>query len=44
MKIIKTYKIKLTKTQFHKIVYSGGFLGRLEGPLLKTGYPLMKMN
>ena len=28
--------IKLTKTQLHKIGQSGGFLGRLLGPLLKT--------
>ena len=27
--------IKLSKTQFHKIGQSGGFLGRLLGPLLK---------
>ena len=26
----------------HKIAQSGGFLGRLLGPLLKTGLPLMK--
>ena len=26
----------------HKIEQSGGFLGRLLGPLLKTGLPLMK--
>ena len=26
----------------HKIGQSGGFLGRLLGPLLKTGLPLMK--
>ena len=34
--------IKLSKTQFHKIGQSGGFLGRLLGPLLKTGLPSMK--
>ena len=34
--------IKLSKTQLHKIGQSGGFLGRLLGPLLKTGLPLMK--
>ena len=28
--------IKLSKTQFHKIGQSRGFLGRLLGPLLKT--------
>ena len=34
--------IKLSKTQFHKIWYSGGFLSRFLGPLLKTGLSLMK--
>ena len=34
--------IKLSKTQLHKIGQSGGFLGRLLGPLLQTGLPLMK--
>ena len=34
--------IKLPKTEFHKLRQSGGFLGRLLGPLLKTGLPLMK--
>ena len=34
--------IKLSKTQLSKMVKSGGFLGRLLGPLLKTGLPLMK--
>ena len=29
------------KTQLHKIGQSGGFLGRLLGPLLKTGLPLI---
>ena len=33
--------IKLSKTQLHKIGQSGGFLGRLLGPLLKTGLPLI---
>ena len=33
--------IKLSKTQLHKIRLSGGFLGRLLGPLLKTGLPLI---
>ena len=32
--------IKLSKTQLHKIGKSGGFLGRLLGQLLKTGFPL----
>ena len=34
--------IRLSKTQLHKIRQSGGFLGRILGPLLKTGLPLMK--
>ena len=34
--------IKLSKIQLHKIGQSGGFLGRLLGPLLKTWLPLMK--
>ena len=34
--------IKLSKTQLHKIRLSRRFLGRLLGPLLKTGMPLMK--
>ena len=34
--------IKLSKTQLHKIGQSGRFLGRLLGPLLKTGLRLMK--
>ena len=29
--------IKLSKTQLSKMVQSGGFPGRLPGPLLKTG-------
>ena len=33
--------IKLSKTQVHKIGQSGGFLGRLLGPLLKIGLPLI---
>ena len=32
---------KLSKTQLFKIGQSGGFLGRLAGPLLKTGLPLI---
>ena len=31
--------IKLSKTQLHIIGQSGGFLGKLLGPLLKTGLP-----
>ena len=34
--------IKLSKTQLSKIIQSGGFLGRLLGPSLKTGLPLIK--
>ena len=34
--------IKLSKTQLSKMIRSGGFLGRLLGPLLKTGLPLIK--
>ena len=34
--------IKLPKAQISKITQSGGFLGRLLGPLLKTGLPLIK--
>ena len=34
--------IRLSKTQLSKMIQSGGFLGRLLGPLLKTGLPLMK--
>ena len=33
--------IKLSKTQLHKIGQSRGFLGRLLGPLLKTGLPFI---
>ena len=33
--------IKLSKTQISKMMQSEGFLGRLLGPLLKTGLPLM---
>ena len=34
--------IKFSKTQSSKMIQSGGFLGRLLGPLLKTGLPLIK--
>ena len=34
--------IKLSKTQLSKMMQSGGFLGRLLGPLLKTGLRLIK--
>ena len=33
--------IKLSRTQLHKTGQSGGFLGRLLGPLLKTGLSLI---
>ena len=32
----------LSKTQSSKMIQSGGFLGRLIGPLLKTRLPLKK--
>ena len=35
--------IKLSKTQLSRMIKSGGYLGRLLGPLLKTGLPLIKM-
>ena len=34
--------IKLSKAQISKIIKSGGFLGKLLGPLLKTELPLLK--
>ena len=34
--------IKLPKTQLSKMIQSRRFLGKLLGPLLKTGLPLMK--
>ena len=34
--------IKLAKTQSSMMTQSRGFLGRLVGPSLKTGLPLMK--
>ena len=34
--------IKLSKAQISKIIQPGGFLGKLHGPLLKTGLPLLK--
>ena len=34
--------IKLSKTQLSKMIQSGGFLGRLLGPLLNKGLPLIK--
>ena len=35
--------LNLSKSQISKIIQSGGFLGRLLGPLLKTGLPIIKM-
>ena len=35
--------IKLETTQLSKMIQSGGFLGRLLGPLLKTGLSLIKV-
>ena len=34
--------IKLSKSQIKKTIQTGGFLGKLLGPLLKTGLPLLK--
>ena len=34
--------VKFSKTQLSKMIQSGGFLGRLLGPFLKTGLPLIK--
>ena len=34
--------IKLSKAQIKKIIQSGRFLGKLFGPLLKAGLPLLK--
>ena len=34
--------VKLSKTQLSKRIQSGGFLGRLLGPLVRTGLPLIK--
>ena len=34
--------IKLSKTQLSKMIQPGGFLGKLLGPLLRTGLPLTK--
>ena len=35
--------IKLSKAHLHKIGQSGGFIGRLLGPLLKNGFTLIEM-
>ena len=37
-----TLNIKLSKTRLSIMIQSGGFLGRLLGPLLKSGLPLLK--
>ena len=34
--------LKFSRAQISKIIQSGGFLGRLRGPLLKTGSLLIK--
>ena len=34
--------IKISKTQISNMIQSGGFLGRIRDPLLKTGLPLIK--
>ena len=34
--------IKFSKAEISKIIQSGGFLGKLLGPVLKTGLPLIK--
>ena len=34
--------IKFSKAELSKMIQSGGFLGKLLGPLLKTGLPLIK--
>ena len=34
--------MKLSKAQISKIIQSGGFLGKLLGPFLNTGFPLIK--
>ena len=34
--------IKLSKAQLSKIIQPGGFLGKIFGPVLKTGLPLLK--
>ena len=39
---IMSADLKLSRAQISKITQSGGFLGRLLGPLLKTGLPLIK--
>ena len=44
-KVLANYSstdIKLSKTQLSNVIQSGRFLGRLLGPLLNTGLPLIK--
>ena len=36
--------IKLSKTQLSNMIQSGRFLGKLLGPLLKTGLSLIKLS
>ena len=38
-----SFDLKLSTSQISKIIRSEGFLGRLLGPLLKTGFPLIKI-
>ena len=38
----KSFANHTSKTQLSKMIKLGGFLGRLSGPLLRTGLPLMK--
>ena len=38
----KAFANKSSEIQIPKMVQSGGFLGKLLGPLLKTGLPLIK--
>ena len=42
LQMVHQLYIKLSKTQLYKIGQSGGFLGRILGPLLKTGMPSIK--
>ena len=34
--------IKFSQAQINKIIQYGGFLGKLLGPFIKTGLPLIK--
>ena len=36
--------IKLSKAEISKIIQSGGLLGKLLGPLLKTGFAIIKIS